>query len=191
MAGGVLIRSQTTYTSSGASSIHPKDVAKDSGDRHSLAVPSHPLSIKPAGNAYTATKNIKLAAGLFMDLPDELVIQVLESLDADSLKRLACTCKALYAFSRFEDLWKTLCIEYELLPSHRLVASPHCNLHLELCDKDFHCFGRQLVFSSHSENNVHMIKSQCYPYTITTGHRSAHEQLAGFVHRQIRVRSLY
>ena len=52
-----------------------------------------------------------------MRLPDELIIQVLESLDATSLQCLGSTCKALYAFSRFEDLWKTLCIEYELLSS--------------------------------------------------------------------------
>ena len=52
-----------------------------------------------------------------MRLPDEVIIQVLESLDATSLQCLGCTCKALYAFSRFEDLWKTLCIEYELFSS--------------------------------------------------------------------------
>ena len=52
-----------------------------------------------------------------MRLPDELIIQVLESLDGSSLQCLGSTCKALYAFSRFEGLWKTLCIEYELLSS--------------------------------------------------------------------------
>ena len=89
-------------------------ILEKNGEDNSLTVPPHPLSIKPAGNAYTAIENIKLAAGLFMGLPDELIIQVLESLDAVSLKRLGGTCKALYAFSRFEDLWKSLCIEYEL-----------------------------------------------------------------------------
>lgn len=53
-----------------------------------------------------------MAAGTFVALPDELLIQVLELLDAASLKRLGCACKALYAFSRFEELWKTLYIEY-------------------------------------------------------------------------------
>lgn len=55
-----------------------------------------------------------MAAGSFAALPDELLIQVLESLDAASLKWLGCACKALYAFSRLEELWKTLCIEYEI-----------------------------------------------------------------------------
>lgn len=146
MASSFLIPSQTT--SSPANSSHPKDIAKGPRQHDSLAVPSHPLSIKPAGNAYTATKNIKFAAGLFVSLPDELIIQVLESLDAASLTRLGCTCKALYAFSRFEDLWKTLCIEYELLSSHYLLASRCCNLHLELCDQNSHCFGHLLVSSS-------------------------------------------
>lgn len=150
MAGNVLIRSQST--SSGATWSHPRHVAKDSGQHDSLAVPSHPLSIKPAGNAYTATKNIKLAAGLFMGLPDELIIQVLESLDASSLKRLACTSKALYAFSRFEDLWKTLCIGYDLLSSHYLLPSRYCNLHLELRHRDFHCFGNSRFFPLTAKN---------------------------------------
>lgn len=73
-------------------------------------VPLHPLRIKPAGNAYTATENIKHALGNLFALPDELLVQILEFLDAASLNQLGCTCKALYAFSRLEDLWKTHCI---------------------------------------------------------------------------------
>lgn len=76
-----------------------------------VTVPPHPLRIKPSGNAYTATKNLKSAAGLFAALPDELLVQVFEFLDATSLGRIGATCKALYAFSRLEDLWKTLYIE--------------------------------------------------------------------------------
>ena len=113
MAGNLSIPSQTT--SSGQTSSHLNNNDLESSD--SLTVPPHPLGIKPTGNMYTATENIKPAAGFFMRLPDELIIQVLESLDAASLQCLGCTCKALYAFSRFEDLWKTLCIEYELLLS--------------------------------------------------------------------------
>lgn len=77
-----------------------------------FAVPPHPLEIKPAGNAYTAAKNSKSAAGLFSNLADELIIQVLESLSGRLLLQLGATCKALYAFCMFDDLWKTLCIEY-------------------------------------------------------------------------------
>lgn len=97
----------------GKSSSHQENLLRCSEQCDSLAVPLHPLKIKPAGNAYTATENIKLAAGSFALLPDELLIQVLEYLEADSLSRLGSASKALYAFSRLEDLWKTLCIEYE------------------------------------------------------------------------------
>ena len=112
MAGNVLLFEQTMTP--GQTLSNWKNSLKGSEEHDSLTVPSHPLRIKPAGNAYTATENIKLAAGLFMGLPDELIIQVMDSLNATSLKRLGCTCKALYAFSRLEDLWKTLCVKYEL-----------------------------------------------------------------------------
>lgn len=115
MAGNVSVPSPTT--SSGQTSTHSNNHLECSEEYDSLTVPPHPLGIKPTGNAYIATGNIKPAAGFFMRLPDELIIQVLEFLDATALQRLGSTCKALYAFSRFEDLWKTLCIEYELLSS--------------------------------------------------------------------------
>lgn len=76
-----------------------------------VSVPAHPLGIKPAGNAYGAEQNIKAAAGWFTSISDELIIHVLEYLDCLSLLRFGSTCKALYAFSRFEDLWKTLFVE--------------------------------------------------------------------------------
>ena len=78
----------------------------------SVSVPSHPIGVKPTGNAYNATKNLKSATGFFVALPDESIIQVLEYLDGSSLQKIGCTCKAMYAFSRLEDLWKTLCLEY-------------------------------------------------------------------------------
>ena len=83
----------------------------------SVTVPAHPVGIKPSGNAYNATKNLKSAAGVFVTLPDELLVQVLEYLDARSLQKIGRTCKAMYAFSRLEDLWKTLCTEYAHLSS--------------------------------------------------------------------------
>ena len=90
----------------------PTAVATQSISNHdSVAVPSHPLGIKPSGNAYTANENLKSAAGRFSLLPDEVLVQILECLDAVSLQKIECTCKALYAFSRLEDIWKTLCIE--------------------------------------------------------------------------------
>ena len=76
-----------------------------------IAVASHPLGIKPSGNAYTTVKNIKAAAGRLYSLPDEIVSRILELLDAYSLIRIGITCKFLYAFSRLEDLWKSFCVD--------------------------------------------------------------------------------
>ncbi|KAH4932944.1 tRNA wybutosine-synthesis-related protein 4 [Parastagonospora nodorum] len=73
-----------------------------------IAVPSHPLGIKPAGNAYTASENIKSRCGSFARLPDELLSHILESFDADTLIRLGTTCRALYAFTRLDELWRAL-----------------------------------------------------------------------------------
>ena len=124
MPGNVLLPSQNIATE--APSSH-QNLVNRSGEHDSLTVPSHPLRIKPAGNVYTATENIKLAAGSIAALPDQLLVQVLESLDATSLRRLGCTCKALYAFSRLEELWKTSCIEYELLLSDTVLWTSCCH----------------------------------------------------------------
>jgi len=72
------------------------------------SVPPHPLDIKPAGNAYTASENIKTHCGSFARLPDELLNHILESFDADALVRLGSTCRALYAFTRLDELWRAL-----------------------------------------------------------------------------------
>ena len=80
------------------------------------AVPAHPLGIKPSGNAYASFDDIRVAIGTLSTFSDELLIQVLELLDAKTLVRLGRTCKALYAFSAAEELWKTLSIEYEFSP---------------------------------------------------------------------------
>ena len=93
-----------------------KTFSKTADEHESLTVPTHPLKVKPSGNAYTASENIKAAAGLFVTMPDELIVHLLEFLDAASLLRLGSACKALYAFCRLEDLWKTLCIEYDIFP---------------------------------------------------------------------------
>lgn len=84
-------------------------------------VPPHPLGIKPSGNAYDAKINIKSSAGFFALLPDELLLQLLEHLTATDLLRLGSTCKALYAFSAAEELWKALFIEYVLSAMQELL----------------------------------------------------------------------
>ena len=75
-------------------------------------IPCHPLGIKPLGNLYMASQNIKEAAGLFYSIPDDLLLQILEFLEPLSLLQLGATCKALWAFSRHEDLWRTQHVKY-------------------------------------------------------------------------------
>lgn len=75
------------------------------------AIPSHPLGVKPSGNALLATHNLRESIGTFISLPDELILVLLESLDGQSLLHIGRTCKALYAFTRAEELWKALFIE--------------------------------------------------------------------------------
>ncbi|KAL4918842.1 hypothetical protein BDW62DRAFT_58511 [Aspergillus aurantiobrunneus] len=72
------------------------------------AIPGHPLGVKPSGNALFASENIRNTIGTFNLVPDELILTLLESLDCHSLLQLGQTCKAFYAFTRTEDLWKTL-----------------------------------------------------------------------------------
>ncbi|KAE8149961.1 hypothetical protein BDV25DRAFT_140281 [Aspergillus avenaceus] len=74
------------------------------------AIPGHPLGVKPSGNALLAEENLRAAIGTFKSLPDELISMLLESLDGPSLLRIGQTCKAFYAFTRAEDLWKALFI---------------------------------------------------------------------------------
>lgn len=83
-----------------------------SDDESATALPRHLLDVKPSGNAFDAKSNRRSASGLFSLFPDELLNQVMEALDAQSLLGLGATCKALYAFAMVEDLWKSLLIEY-------------------------------------------------------------------------------
>lgn len=105
-------RRKTTPTESATSpkipTLEEKEVASIS-----TFIPPHPLRIKPSGNAYTSALNLRdTSAGLFVVFPDELIIEVLGCLDAVSLTLLGATSKAFCSFSRHEELWKTLFIEY-------------------------------------------------------------------------------
>ncbi|EER44653.1 JmjC domain-containing protein [Histoplasma capsulatum H143] len=117
-------------------------------------IPSHPLGVKPSGNALTAVHSIRPAIGSLAVLSDELIMLLLECLDSTSLLRLGATCKALYAFTRAEELWKALFIEnppkgfswrgtwhatYLNLPATK-IASPDCShLYADILHRPFHC----------------------------------------------------
>ena len=75
------------------------------------AIPAHPLGVKPSGNGLMATWTLRSSIGYLQALPDEMILSLLETLDSASLRALGSTCKALYAFTRSEELWKALFIE--------------------------------------------------------------------------------
>lgn len=79
---------------------------------------AHPLAVKPLGNAFEATENIRSRCGSFTRLPDELIVQVLEFLDSRDLLVLGATCRAFFAFCRLDELWKSLYLEYVHLRSN-------------------------------------------------------------------------
>ena len=71
----------------------------------------HPLGVRPAGNAYLAEQNLMAAAGGFKILPEELIAILLEYLEPADLLRLGGSCRALHAFTRNEELWRTIFTE--------------------------------------------------------------------------------
>ncbi|RPB10125.1 F-box and JmjC domain-containing protein [Morchella conica CCBAS932] len=87
-------------------------ISDEKGFEDTATISSHPLRIKPSGNAYTSESNLRdTSTGLFAVFPDELIIDILGYLDAESLSQLGFTSRGLYAFSRHEELWKALFIE--------------------------------------------------------------------------------
>jgi hypothetical protein len=76
-------------------------------------LPAHPLHVRPEGNAYAekVISNLKWNSGFFAGLPDEVLMIMLETLAASELLSLGSTCKALYAFTRSDELWKALFVE--------------------------------------------------------------------------------
>ena len=127
-----------------------KEYLSQDGEDSRVIIPLHPLGIKPKGNEYTATRNLKTAMGKFNLFPDELIVLVLESLDSRSLINVGSTCKALYAFTNFEDLWKMLFIEYVFDHREKLCASmsriqrtrsiPNVNVDYVRVTDDFGCY---------------------------------------------------
>lgn len=82
------------------------------------SIPVHPLGVKPLGNQYFASGPLaRHALGFLGSLPDEMILQLLEHLQQDSLKSLGSTCRFLYAFCRLDELWKPLFLEAVVGPN--------------------------------------------------------------------------
>ncbi|KAL4882795.1 hypothetical protein BJY04DRAFT_206744 [Aspergillus karnatakaensis] len=118
------------------------------------AIPGHPLGVKPSGNALFASENLRNAVGLFNLLPDELILILLEFLECRDLLQLGQTCKALYAFTRTEDLWKAFFIRsppssftwrgtwrstYLNLPPSKVASLDCSNLFSDALHRPFYC----------------------------------------------------
>ncbi|KAI0022164.1 Clavaminate synthase-like protein [Xylariomycetidae sp. FL0641] len=98
------VSSSTGRLGSGPSSLDDGAV----GD----SIPVHPNGVKPLGNQYFASgPNARLSTGVVGILPDEMILHLLEYLDADALRNIGFSCRFLYAFSQLDDLWKTLFLE--------------------------------------------------------------------------------
>jgi hypothetical protein len=90
-----------------------------------LVFKAHPLGVKPSGNALAAPKNSAANMGVFGGLPDETVLVLLEWLDSTSLLSLGASCRSLYAYTMFDQLWKDLFILYAESPGF-----PFIRLHI-------------------------------------------------------------
>lgn len=95
-----------------ATSLHLPNRSNDPEEDDTVtSVRRHPLGVRPSGNAYTSSVNLKDSCGLFATLPDELITQILEVLEPQDLLRLGGTCRALHAFTRNDELWRALFVE--------------------------------------------------------------------------------
>jgi hypothetical protein len=74
-------------------------------------IKAHPLGVRPSGNAFTASVHIRENLGIFSSLPDKLILALLEWLHYDDLLRLGSTCRAFFAFTACDDLWKRLFLQ--------------------------------------------------------------------------------
>lgn len=91
----------------GEQSVPPACLEHDEADAVA-AVPTHPLRVRPSGNAFGAPKNLRHAIkGPLILLPDAVLLQILENLDLPTLRTLGYTSKALWAFCHLDELWKS------------------------------------------------------------------------------------
>ncbi|KAI0136524.1 hypothetical protein BJ170DRAFT_677395 [Xylariales sp. AK1849] len=106
-----------THVSHRVDDILPNSVTNNHGSIHESStesIPVHPLGVKPLGNQYFASgPPARQALGVIGLLPDELIAQLLEFLQEESLRRLGSTCQFLHAFCQLDDLWKTIFLEIQ------------------------------------------------------------------------------
>jgi Cupin-like domain/F-box-like len=74
-------------------------------------VQAHPLGVRPCGNILTEPAHARDNIGTFGTLPDEVILNLLEWFEDVDLLRLGTTCRAFFAFTSCDDLWKTLLLQ--------------------------------------------------------------------------------
>lgn len=122
------------------SELHPASEQIEVALGKPSTIRPHPLGIRPSGNALTSAVNLRASTGIFNILSDETLTSLLEWLDTSSLLALGSTCRALYAFTSNEELWRNLFIAYVFFACLSLRTSfpssipvAHCSTALERC----------------------------------------------------------
>jgi hypothetical protein len=118
-----------------------------------VGIQPHQLGVRPSGNALTADEDLRSHAGLFSRIPDDLIISLLEWLDENALLSLGSTCRALYAYTTFDQLWREIAISSGVqvtwrgswrasllkLPSKRLAGVDCRNLFSDALHRPYVC----------------------------------------------------
>eukprot|EP00039_Didymoeca_costata_P008160 m.108685 g.108685 ORF g.108685 m.108685 type:complete len:486 (+) comp13974_c0_seq1:164-1621(+) len=81
---------------------------------------THPYGVEPTGNALVkdAAKSCREAGlGVLASLTDELILNILEFLDVQSLGRIANVSRAFYVIGHTDELWKSRVVDSH--PSHK------------------------------------------------------------------------
>lgn len=78
-----------------------------------IVAPSHPLNVKPAGNALFASQpsNRSAVLGRLAALNDELLVDIISRLGPQELARLSAVSSGCRAFANHEAIWRNLCLE--------------------------------------------------------------------------------
>ncbi|KAK9421091.1 hypothetical protein SUNI508_06236 [Seiridium unicorne] len=114
LSNGGTVSSRAAGSPDGLVSINGAAIVESSTE----FIPVHPLGIKPLGNQYFASGPLaRQALGHVGRLPDEMILQLLEYLQPESLESLGSTCRFLHAFCRLDDLWKPLFLESVVGPA--------------------------------------------------------------------------
>ena len=73
----------------------------------------HPQGVRPSGNAVSVRSNAVSSMGFLAVLGDEILLSILSWLSIDDLRKLGSTCRALFAFTCHDELWKPLRLQQE------------------------------------------------------------------------------